>query len=62
MRRFFCDIHDGEAFTPDRVGLDLSRFQRGGQRMLDVIPSRGLVRDADHGRQIPGCRERRAAA
>jgi hypothetical protein len=28
----------------------LSRFQRGGQRMLSMIPSPGLVRDADHGR------------
>jgi hypothetical protein len=40
----------------------LSRFQRGGQRMLPVIPSCGLVQDVDHGGQIPGCRERRAAA
>ena len=40
----------------------LSRFQRGGQRMLSVIPSHSLVRDADHGGQIPCCRERRAAA
>ena len=31
----------------------LSRFQRGGQRTLSVIPSLGLVRDADHGGQIP---------
>jgi hypothetical protein len=23
MPRFFFDIHDGEAFTPDRQGLDL---------------------------------------
>jgi hypothetical protein len=49
---------------PDLIaGLkDLSRFQRGGQRMLPVIPSCGLVQDVDHGGQIPGCRERRAAA
>ena len=40
----------------------LSRFQRGGQRMLSVIPSHSLVRDADHGGQIPCCRKRRAAA
>jgi hypothetical protein len=40
----------------------LSRFQRGGQRMLSVIPSCGLVRDADHGGQIPCCRERRTTA
>jgi hypothetical protein len=26
MPRFFFDIHDGEAFTPDRVGLDLLIF------------------------------------
>jgi hypothetical protein len=32
------------------LGDILSRFQRGGQRMLSVIPSCGLVRDADHGR------------
>jgi hypothetical protein len=35
---------------PDPTPEDLSRFQRGGQRMLSVIPSCGLVRDADHGR------------
>ncbi len=40
----------------------LSRFQRGGQRMLPVIPSCGLVQDVDHGGQISCCRERRAAA
>ena len=42
--------------------LTLSRFQRGGQRMLPVIPSCGLVQDVDHGGQIPCCRKRRAAA
>ena len=40
----------------------LSRFQRGGQRMPSVIPSHSLVRDTDHGGQIPCCRKRRAAA
>ncbi|ANY82455.1 hypothetical protein BB934_29630 (plasmid) [Microvirga ossetica] len=44
------------------TALQLSRFQRGGQRMLSVIPSHSLVRDADHGGQIPCCRKRRAAA
>jgi hypothetical protein len=34
----------------DGVKVALSRFQRGGQRMLSMIPSPGLVRDADHGR------------
>lgn len=45
-----------------RLARHLSRFQRGGQRMLSVILSSGLVRDADHDRQISGCRECRAAA
>jgi HK97 family phage major capsid protein len=49
------DVKEGSAFL-------LSRFQRGGQRMLSVIPSHSLVRDADHGGQIPCCRKRRAAA
>ena len=40
----------------------LSRFRRGSQRMLSVIPSFGSAWDADHGRQIPCCRKRRAAA
>jgi hypothetical protein len=26
MPRFFFDIHDGEAFTPDREGLELDDF------------------------------------
>ena len=46
----------------DELEAGLSRFQRGGQRMLPVIPSCGLVQDVDHGGQIPCCRERRAAA
>ena len=27
MPRFFFDIHDGEDFTPDRVGLDLDSLE-----------------------------------
>ena len=49
-------------FTILFAAVVLSRFQRGGQRMLSVISSHSLVRDADHGGQIPCCRERRAAA
>jgi hypothetical protein len=64
-------LHEVSTLRPKRLvfatGSDwaaglLSRFRRGGQRMLSVIPSFGLVWDADHGRQIPCCRKRRAAA
>jgi transposase len=39
----------------------LSRFRQGGQRMLGVIPSRGLFREEHHGGPISCSGERRAA-
>jgi 3-hydroxybutyryl-CoA dehydrogenase len=43
-------------FNPAPV-MKLSRFQRGGQRMLAMIPYRDRMREANHGRQVPCCGE-----
>ena len=38
MPRFFFDIHDGEAFTPDRQGLDLETLRRPRMRPRKLCP------------------------
>jgi hypothetical protein len=43
MRRFFCDIHDGEAFTPDRVGLDLDHPDAAKAEAKKTLPE--IVKD-----------------
>jgi hypothetical protein len=41
----------------ERPREELSRFQRGGQRMLAMIPYRDRMWETDHGRQVPCCGE-----
>ena len=43
MRRFFCDIHDGEAFTPDRVGLNLDHPDAAKAEAKKTLPE--IVKD-----------------
>ena len=38
MPRFFFDIHDGEAFTPDRVGLDLDDLEAAKAEAKKLSP------------------------
>jgi hypothetical protein len=52
-------IHENSVWVePLRAAFgELSRFQRGGQRMLAMIPYRDRMREANHGRQVPCCGE-----
>jgi hypothetical protein len=43
MPRFFFDIHDGEAFTPDRVGLDLESLEAAKAEAKKTLPD--IVKD-----------------
>ena len=37
MPRFFFDIHDGEKFTPDRVGLELEGLEAAKKALPDIV-------------------------
>jgi hypothetical protein len=37
MPRFFFDIHDGEAFTPDREGLDLDGLEEAKKTLPEIV-------------------------
>jgi hypothetical protein len=41
--RFFFDIHDGKAFTPDRVGLDLDSLEAAKDEAKKTLPD--IVKD-----------------
>jgi hypothetical protein len=43
MPRFFFDIHDGEDFTPDRVGLDLDDLEAAKEEAKKTLPE--IVKD-----------------
>jgi hypothetical protein len=43
MPRFFFDIHDGEAFTPDRQGLDLDDLEAAKAEAKKTLPE--IVKD-----------------
>ena len=43
MPRFFFDIHDGKAFTPDRVGLDLDSLEAAKDETKKTLPD--IVKD-----------------
>jgi hypothetical protein len=43
MPRFFFDIHDGKAFTPDRVGLDLDSLEAAKDEAKKTLPD--IVKD-----------------
>ena len=43
MPRFFFDIHDGKAFTPDRVGLDLDGLEAAKDEAKKPLPD--IVKD-----------------
>ncbi len=43
MPRFFLDIHDGEAFTPDREGLDLDSLEAAKDEAKKTLPD--IVKD-----------------
>ena len=43
MPRFFFDIHDGEAFTPDRQGLDLDGLEAAKDEAKKALPE--IVKD-----------------
>jgi hypothetical protein len=43
MPRFFFDIHDGEAFTPDRQGLDLDGLEAAKDEAKKTLPD--IVKD-----------------
>ena len=43
MPRFFFDIHDGEDFTPDRVGLDLDSLEAAKDEAKKTLPD--IVKD-----------------
>ena len=43
MPRFFFDIHDGEAFTPDRVGLELDGLEAAKAEAKKTLPE--IVKD-----------------
>jgi hypothetical protein len=41
--RFFFDIHDGEAFTPDREGLELDGLEAAKDEAKKTLPE--IVKD-----------------
>jgi hypothetical protein len=41
--RFFFDVHDGEEFTPDRVGLDLDGLEAAKNEAKKTLPD--IVKD-----------------
>jgi hypothetical protein len=43
MPRFFFDVHDGEAFTPDREGLDLDSLEAAKDEAKKTLPD--IVKD-----------------
>jgi hypothetical protein len=43
MPRFFFDIHDGEAFTPDREGLELEGLDAAKNEAKKTLPD--IVKD-----------------
>ena len=43
MPRFFFDIHDGEAFTPDRQGLELEDLEAAKEEAKKTLPE--IVKD-----------------
>ena len=43
MPRFYFDIHDGEAFTPDREGLDLEDLEAAKEEAKKTLPD--IVKD-----------------
>ena len=43
MPRFFFDIHDGETFTPDRVGLELDDLAAAKEEAKKTLPE--IVKD-----------------
>ena len=43
MPRFFFDIHDGEAFTPDREGLELEDLEAAKAEAKKTLPE--IVKD-----------------
>jgi hypothetical protein len=43
MPRFFFDIHDGEAFTPDREGLDLDGLEAAKEEAKKTLTE--IVKD-----------------
>ena len=44
MPRFFVEIHDGEVFTPDRVGLELEGLEAAKEEAKKALPD--IVKDA----------------
>jgi hypothetical protein len=38
MPRFFFDIHDGEAFTPDHVGVELKGLEAAKAEAKKTLP------------------------
>jgi hypothetical protein len=38
MPRFFFDIHDGKAFTPDREGLELDSLEAAKDEAKKTLP------------------------
>ena len=43
MPRFFFDIHDGEAFTPNREGLELEDLEAAKAEAKKTLPE--IVKD-----------------
>jgi hypothetical protein len=44
LPRFYFDVHDGEKFTPDQVGLELDDAHAALQEAVRALPT--IARDA----------------
>jgi hypothetical protein len=44
MPRFYFDVHDGERFTPDRIGVDLDDAQATQREAARALPE--VAKDA----------------
>jgi hypothetical protein len=51
MPRFFFDIHDGEAFTPDRQGVELDDLAAAKEEAKRTLPeiAKDEMPDGDRG-------------